>query len=198
MHHSRLVVRCAGSLLSLLVILQAATVAAADAEQSAARAAALLKQVGINRGLCVVVGQEPGVVLELVQSSDLTVLVRESDAAQRARLQQAANEAGLGIDRLVIQAGDAKRLPYADRLIDAVITSKPELTDDEAMRALCPLGTLIRVDGDKLRTKRRPPQKGAGDWSHWENGPDNNPVSTDSVIKAPYICLLYTSDAADE
>jgi hypothetical protein len=23
-------------------------------------------------------------------------------------------------------------------------------------------------------------------WSHWEHGPDNNPVSTDSVIKAPY------------
>ena len=189
MHHSRLVVRCAESLLSLLLILQATSspVAAADAEQSAARATALLKQVGVNRGLCVVVGQEPGVVLELVQSSDLTVLVREPDAGRRSRLQQAANEAGLGIDRLVIQAGAASRLPYADRLIDAVITSKPELTDDEAMRALRPLGTLIRVAGNTLRTKRRPPQKGAGDWSHWENGPDNNPVSTDSVIKAPYM-----------
>ncbi len=33
-------------------------------------------------------------------------------------------------------------------------------------------------------TKRRP--KGMDAWSHWEHGPDNNPVSTDSVIKAPY------------
>jgi len=32
--------------------------------------------------------------------------------------------------------------------------------------------------------KRQP--KGMDAWSHWEHGPDNNPVSTDSVIKAPY------------
>ena len=33
-------------------------------------------------------------------------------------------------------------------------------------------------------TKLRP--EGADSWSHWEHGPDNNPVSTDAVIKAPY------------
>jgi outer membrane protein assembly factor BamB len=33
----------------------------------------------------------------------------------------------------------------------------------------------------------KPSMKGAGDWSHWEHGPDNNPVSTDTVIKAPYM-----------
>jgi outer membrane protein assembly factor BamB/ubiquinone/menaquinone biosynthesis C-methylase UbiE len=33
-------------------------------------------------------------------------------------------------------------------------------------------------------TKRKP--KGMDAWSHWEHGPDNNPVSTDSVVKAPY------------
>ena len=55
------------------------------------------------------------------------------------------------------------------------------------MRALRPEGALIRTDGDSLVTKRRPLQTGAGDWSHWEHGPDNNPVSTDTVIKAPYM-----------
>jgi outer membrane protein assembly factor BamB/SAM-dependent methyltransferase len=33
-------------------------------------------------------------------------------------------------------------------------------------------------------TERQP--EGMDAWSHWEHGPDNNPVSTDSVIKAPY------------
>lgn len=33
----------------------------------------------------------------------------------------------------------------------------------------------------------KPPQKGADEWSHWEKSPDNNPVSTDSIIKAPYM-----------
>ena len=25
------------------------------------------------------------------------------------------------------------------------------------------------------------------EWTHWEHGPDNNPVSSDSAIKAPYM-----------
>jgi len=33
----------------------------------------------------------------------------------------------------------------------------------------------------------KPPLVGVDDWSHWEHGPDNNPVSTDAVIKAPYM-----------
>ena len=33
-------------------------------------------------------------------------------------------------------------------------------------------------------TKTQP--QGTDSWSHWEHGPDNNPVSTDNVIKAPY------------
>ncbi|MHC4642029.1 MAG: class I SAM-dependent methyltransferase, partial [Planctomycetota bacterium] len=32
----------------------------------------------------------------------------------------------------------------------------------------------------------KPKPKGMDSWSHWEHGPDNNPVSTDTVIKAPY------------
>jgi outer membrane protein assembly factor BamB len=33
----------------------------------------------------------------------------------------------------------------------------------------------------------RAPLTGTDAWSHWEHGPDNNPVSTDAVIKAPYM-----------
>ena len=33
----------------------------------------------------------------------------------------------------------------------------------------------------------KPPMEGIDEWSHWEHGPDNNPVSTDSAIKAPYM-----------
>ena len=33
----------------------------------------------------------------------------------------------------------------------------------------------------------KPALEGADDWSHWEHGPDNNPVSSDQIIKAPYM-----------
>jgi outer membrane protein assembly factor BamB len=33
----------------------------------------------------------------------------------------------------------------------------------------------------------KPAAQGVDDWSHWEHGPDNNPVSQDQVIKAPYM-----------
>jgi len=32
----------------------------------------------------------------------------------------------------------------------------------------------------------KPVPKGTDSWSHWEHGPDNNPVSNDMIIKAPY------------
>jgi SAM-dependent methyltransferase len=32
----------------------------------------------------------------------------------------------------------------------------------------------------------KPKPNGMDSWSHWEHGPDNNPVSKDTVIKAPY------------
>ncbi len=33
----------------------------------------------------------------------------------------------------------------------------------------------------------KPPLEGAADWTHWEHGPDNNPVSDDTAIRAPYM-----------
>jgi len=33
----------------------------------------------------------------------------------------------------------------------------------------------------------KPALEGADDWTHWEHGPDNNPVSKDTAIKAPYM-----------
>ena len=34
---------------------------------------------------------------------------------------------------------------------------------------------------------RKPFPVGTDDWTHWQHGPDNNPVSLDRVIKAPYM-----------
>ena len=36
-------------------------------------------------------------------------------------------------------------------------------------------------------TLTKPPLAGADEWTHWEKGPDNNPVSNDAAIQAPYM-----------
>ena len=38
----------------------------------------------------------------------------------------------------------------------------------------------------------KPSPADTDDWSHWEKGPDNNPVSGDAIIKAPYMTQFMT------
>ncbi|MBI4581684.1 MAG: PQQ-binding-like beta-propeller repeat protein [Planctomycetes bacterium] len=46
-------------------------------------------------------------------------------------------------------------------------------------------------DGDLWAELTKPPMQGVDDWSHWEHRPDNNPVSTDAVITAPYMTQWF-------
>lgn len=77
--------------------------------------------------------------------------------------------------------GRTEDLPGLDRAASAV-----------AARAWCGTVPGLRVDQpdrepDTWFVITRPALQGVDDWSHWEHGPDNNPVSTDQVIKAPYM-----------
>ena len=45
----------------------------------------------------------------------------------------------------------------------------------------------LTIEGQSWVRFAKPPLTGAGEWSHWEHGPDNNPVSEDAIIKFPYM-----------
>ena len=49
-----------------------------------------------------------------------------------------------------------------------------------------PFRMVAEKEGLWLETTK-PEREGVDNWSHWEHGPDNNPVSTDAVIRAPYM-----------
>jgi outer membrane protein assembly factor BamB len=68
--------------------------------------------------------------------------------------------------------------------------STPPVTGDQLTRWVA----RAKVPGDVVQDEQgtwiqltKPERKGVDDWSHWEKGPDNNPVSNDQVIKAPYL-----------
>lgn len=189
----------------------------------------VLEQGQVSRGLASVCGADSEFVLELVKSSELLVHVRDPRPAAVQQLRTAAAAAGIGIDRLVVEEGTLERLPYADNMIDLLVTTESETWDaelaPEALRVLRPRGTALLgkalasagpdPDLTALETAVRglgvddvsalqneqgswlkftkPPLSGADDWSHWEHSPDNNPVSADTAIRAPYL-TQYLAD----
>ena len=181
-------------------------------------AAQLIEQGGLNRGLCVYMGEHLNTALEIAQASELLVHVRDPQYAAVNQLRTRAAQAGLGINRIAVEQGATDRLPYAENLVDLIVANGVQQSAQpaEVLRALRPGGiALIRQPQqgeDELRSWQqaataagaqhiqawksggttwirftKPTPKGIDEWTHWEHGPDNNPVSTDSQIKAPYM-----------
>jgi outer membrane protein assembly factor BamB len=182
------------------------------AEADSGTAIQALRQAGIARGLCTVLGADGPCALGLAQDGGFLVHVIEAQEAAAAGLRAAAVEQGLDIHHLVVDQQSLESLPYADNLVDAVLApgageTLGGLPAAEIRRVLRPGGVLLlpaqgdtgKVGawakdagleaGDKVegwRCFRKAPLAGADDWSHWEHGPDNNPASMDAHVRAPY------------
>lgn len=197
---------------AVLVLLSVCTFSACASAQPASE---LLQRADLNRGVCFVPGAGDGLLpLDLARSSEMLIHVRDPDAQAIDRLRDRADESGFPIQRLVAEIGDNDILPHADNTLDLLICNQPHVLDSlpvgEVLRALRPEGTAI-VGGKRAESGIRawapdipgltfwtdahgdwvqltkPVPAGQGEWSHWEKSPDNNPVSEDTLIKAPYM-----------
>jgi len=147
----------------------------ADSEESAVqkgRAEAAKKGIGIRRVLFEQVKMGP-----LPHADNTLDLVVVPDASDELLSKLSAREVlralrprGKAFIHLQEGAG-VPRKALADWAKDA--STKPVPLDDGELRA------WLVVE--------KPVLSGVDDWSHWEHAPDNNPVSTDAVIKAPYM-----------
>ncbi len=167
----------------------------------------LLERAELNRGLCAVAGAPNDLALEFAKASELLVHVRHPDLAVVEQLRQAADEAGLDIQRLAAEQGNLETLPYATNSVDLLVTLGATPVG-EIRRVLRPKGIALigaatqnellemwshaatkTFTGEGLAWMewRKPPLEGADEWSHWEKSPANNPVSRDQHIKAPYM-----------
>lgn len=140
----------------------------------------------VPRGLVVVLGDADGRCgAELITGTDYLVYTqcRSADETRAAR-EKAHAAGGLG-RRMTVGEGAPDRLNLADNLADAVLVlAAPVPPEAELQRVLRPGGRAWLPDG---RTLGKPRADGEDDWTHPYHGPDNNPVSQDRVIAAPYL-----------
>jgi outer membrane protein assembly factor BamB len=174
---------------ALLVLFAAASLPARAAPAPDDATRALLAQVGVPRGLCVLL-EDKGCAraIDLARASGLLLFVQLADPADAAAARRAADEAGLYGTRVFVDAGPLTRLPLADAVADAVVVEDADAVRDaaavkEIYRVLRPGGH--DVVGGSVGTKK--PPEGIDDWSHHYHGPDNNAQSRDRLARAPYL-----------
>ena len=150
----------------------------------------LLKQAGIQRGLCLHVGcgqaGSEAMTAELAAQSDLLVHGLALDAAACEKARQAVRSAGMpGIAQVEIL--DGKRLPYVDALADLIVVEAPAalgkagIDPAEIERVLAPGGIMLTRQGAAWRKTTKPWPEGVGQWTHPACGPDGNRVTAEKI-----------------
>ena len=148
------------------------------------------KNVGIQKGICVVLGlpkaDQPESVTALTEGNELIVYFQSPSCAEATAVRQAAEAAGLLGKRVFVNRADLESIHLADNLADAaqVAPSAAEsVAKEEVLRVLHPGGKAF-IGAEEIV---KPSADGTDDWSYPYHGPDNNPQSADQVARAPYL-----------
>ena len=139
-----------------------------------------------QRGICVLLGDPTcETAIELAQRTELLVYVQLTNAEQVQHARRRVEEAGLDTSRVQIDEGELPQIHLADNLADAIlVVGDPRgLREQELLRVLRPGGFVLLDDREIVK----PIPDTLDDWSHPYHGPDNNPLSGDQVIRAPYL-----------
>jgi outer membrane protein assembly factor BamB len=143
----------------------------------------LRKDFATGRGIVAVIGLPEGgaeALNALTNGSEIVVYFQSADAAQVAAVRQAAEKSGLLGKRVFVDAGALTTVRLADNVADAVLVSgTARASDEELLRILRPQATA-HVGARQLT---KPVPAGVDNWSHPFHGPDNNPNSTDQLVR---------------
>ena len=147
---------------------------------------AVVRAVGVPRGIVAVLGERAvPQAIKLARETEFLVYVQIPDAGRAETARRELDAAGVYGTRVFVNQAPLNRLGLADNLVDALVAADASDAglQAEALRVARPGATLWL--GDKQMTK--PALAGADDWSHPYHLPDNNPLSRDRVIRAPYL-----------
>ncbi|REJ65260.1 MAG: hypothetical protein DWQ31_18745 [Planctomycetota bacterium] len=166
------------------------TTAPTDVERTAnSLARQILERSGVERGYCLVIGDDLPLLAALARSSRLRIVGRVGDAAAVEAARRELDAAGLyggGEGRAVVHQGSAEELPYADCLFNLVIlartpTSAREAVLVEARRVLRPQGGVLIAATEPRVLERRGALPGSGSWSHMYADAANTICSDDTA-----------------
>ncbi|MDP6542633.1 MAG: PQQ-binding-like beta-propeller repeat protein [Phycisphaerae bacterium] len=152
--------------------------AAAGAES----AADIIKTSGAKGGVVVHVGCGDGKLTAALRVND-SYLVHglDSDPGKVKVARENISAAG-GYGMVSVATFDGANLPHAENSVNLVVVSAGfKIPDKEILRALVPGGVAL-IGGRKLS---KPVPDNIDDWSHFLQGPENNPVARDTVVGPP-------------
>ncbi len=145
-------------------------------------AARILADTGVRGGLVVHLGCGEGRLTAALGANE-TVVVHglDSDAADVAAARRHIRALGR-YGRVSAERFDARRLPYADHLVNLLVAEDPAAVPmDEVMRVLAP-GGVAMVAGKKT-VKPRP--ETIDEWTHFLHDASNNAVARDGRVGPP-------------
>jgi len=129
-----------------------------------------------------------GPAIEIAQSGKWTVFFQSPVADDVRAVREAARGAGLLGRRVFVDRGPWAGLRLADNLADAVLVYAEGVSWSEALRVLRPKGKAIMIrEGRTTAEVVKPVPEGVDSWSHPFHGPDNNPLSADTLARGPYL-----------
>lgn len=149
----------------------------------------LTAKIEIRNGICTVLGLPKGAGLEFIAGlsadSELLVYFQSPDPAEVLAVRKTAEAAGLLGKSVFAAGGSYDRIHLADNMVGAILVSPKaggKVSEQELLRVLHPEGTAYLANKKIVK----PFPEGIDDWSHPYHGPDNNPLSTDRVVRYPY------------
>lgn len=188
----------------------------ADTE-AARKAEAILKHTSINKGFCLVLGNERGhLALELARRSQLIIFGVDTDAKKVEAARAEMINTGLYGPRLNFDHLDLSTIPYGSYFANLIVADNESFTNvpTDVARHLKPLGGVLclassgKADEFLAATKladekatitkqgdftllKRAALPGAGDWSHQYGNAANTSSNNDQRIKGGLSVLWY-------
>jgi len=150
-----------------------------------------LEETGVPGGLIVHVGCGDGrLTAALRASNQYLVHGLDADPANVEKARQHVRSCGL-YGPVSVDLLSGPRLPYADNLVNLVVTSgECQVAKEEILRVLAPGGVAITL-GPETRNRKpetlftKPRPHDLDEWTHWLHDPSGNAVGRDRVVGPP-------------